>query len=64
MRWNNMIQFDRIEDNRVYLGFTQAELDFILNALVKYESDNEHTNRLDVLAMVFHQKQLKQKKRD
>ena len=59
-----MIQFDRIEDNRVYLGFTQAELDFILNALVKYESDNEHTNRLDVLAMVFHQEKLKQKKRD
>jgi hypothetical protein len=59
-----MIQFDRIEDNRVYLGFTQAELDFILNALVKYESDNEHTNRLDVLAMVFHQEKLKQEKRD
>ncbi|MDN3429206.1 hypothetical protein QL992_17965 [Microbacterium sp. APC 3898] len=48
-----MIQFDRIENNRVYLGFTQVELDSILSLLEKHLPDEEITKRLDVLAMVF-----------
>lgn len=57
-----MIQFDRIENDRGYLGFTQAELDSILLLLEKHGLDEEITNRIDVLAMVFHQKQAEKKK--
>lgn len=57
-----MIQFDRIENDRVYLGFTQVELDAILLVLEKQQPDDEITNRLDVLAMVFHQKQVENKR--
>lgn len=35
MRWNKMIQFDWIEDDRMYLGFTRVELDEILLVLEK-----------------------------
>lgn len=61
-----MIQFDRIEKNRLYLGVAQVELDFILNILEKYEPENEHTKRLDALAMVLNREQLKyaKEKRD
>lgn len=48
-----MIQFDRIEKDRMYLGFTQAELDSIVLLLEKHLPDEEITKRLDVLAMVF-----------
>lgn len=48
-----MIQFDRIENDRVYLGFTQAELDSILLLLEKHGLDEEITNRIDALAMAF-----------
>ncbi|MGE6416087.1 hypothetical protein ACQKDD_18145 [Planococcus kocurii] len=54
-----MIPFDRIEKSRLYLGVAQVELDFILNILEKYEPENEHTKRLDALAMVLHREQLK-----
>ena len=56
-----MIQFDRIGKDRMYLGFTQAELDSILSLLEKHLPDEEITKRLDVLAMVFHQKQVEKK---
>ncbi|WP_211656072.1 hypothetical protein [Planococcus alpniumensis] len=58
-----MIQFDRIENDRVYLGFTLMELDAILLVLEKQQPDGEITNRLDALAMVFHQKQAEEKSR-
>jgi hypothetical protein len=48
-----MIQFDRIENDRIYLGFTSTELDEILTLLEKNQPDSEITNRLDVLGMVF-----------
>lgn len=48
-----MIRFDRIEDDRMYLGFTRVELDEILSMLEKQLPENEVTNRLDELAMVF-----------
>lgn len=51
-----MIQFDRIEKDRMYLGFTQAELDSIVLLLEKYLPDEEITERLDMLAMVFMEK--------
>lgn len=48
-----MIQFDRIEKDRMYLGFTQEEIDLIVLLLEEHRPDEEITNRLDVLAMVF-----------
>lgn len=48
-----MILFDRIEDDRVYLGFTRVELDEILSVLEKQLPEDEVTKRLDVLAMFF-----------
>jgi len=56
-----MIQFDRIEEDRLYLGFTQKEIDLIVLLLEKHLPDEEITKRLDVLAMVFHQKQVEKK---
>lgn len=54
-----MIQFDRIEDDRMYLGFTRAELDEILLMLEKHLPDEKVTNRIDALAMVFAKEQSK-----
>lgn len=48
-----MIQFDRIENDRLYLGFTEEELDVILMLLEKHQPNEEITNRVDVLTMVF-----------
>lgn len=48
-----MIQFDRIENDRIFLGFTAIELDKILTLLEIHQPDSEITNRLDVLGMVF-----------
>ncbi len=58
-----MIQFDRIENDRVYLGFTQVELDAILLVLEKQPPVGEITTRLDALAMVFHRRQAEEKSR-
>lgn len=57
-----MIQFDRIEDDQIYLGFTEAELDLILSVLEKHLPDEELTNRIDRLAMGFHAKQNRKKR--
>lgn len=48
-----MIQFDRIENERLYLGFTERELDEILVLLEEYRPNDEVTNRLDILYMIF-----------
>lgn len=48
-----VIRFDRYEENRLYLGFTEVELDIILTALEKHLPDDEITSRMDVLAMAF-----------
>ena len=56
-----MIQFDRIEKDRMYFGFTQAELDFILATLEKHLPNDEMTKRIDALAMVFHKQQVEAK---
>lgn len=63
MRWNEMIHFDRIEKDRMYLGFTQVELDFILATLEKHLPNDEMTKRIDALAMVFHKQQVETKKK-
>lgn len=59
-----MIQFDRIESDRLYLGFTEIELDEILTLLEKHQPDEEITNRIDVLTMVFRQAQQKGREND
>lgn len=59
-----MIQFDRIENDRMYLGFTEIELDEILTLLEKYRPDDEITNRIDRLAMGFHAKQNRKKTKE
>ena len=51
-----MIRFDRIEEDRMYLGFTQKEIDLIVSLLEEHRPDEEITNRLDVLAMTFMKK--------
>lgn len=51
-----MIHFDRYEDDRMYLGFTEVELDVILTTLEKYLPDDENTRRIDALAMAFKKK--------
>lgn len=51
-----MIRFDRIEEDRMYLGFTQKEIDLIVSLLEEHRPDEEITNRLDVLAMIFLEK--------
>lgn len=48
-----MIRFDRIEEDRMYLGFTEVELDVILTTLEKHLPENEVTRRIDALAMHF-----------
>lgn len=48
-----MILFDRYEDNRIFLGFTEAELDVILTALEKHSPEDNETKRLDALMMRF-----------
>lgn len=48
-----MIQFNRIENDWIFLRFTAIELDEILTLLEEQQPDSEITNRLDVLGMVF-----------
>lgn len=48
-----MFRFDRYEENRLYLGFTEVELEVILTTLEKHLPNDEITNRIDVLAMAF-----------
>lgn len=54
-----MIRFDRYEEDRVYLGFTEVELDVILTVLEKHLSEDELTRRIDALAMQFHKNKQK-----
>lgn len=56
-----MIRFDRYEEDRVYLGFTEIELDVILTTLEKHLPDDEITRRIDALAMQFHRERQKKK---
>lgn len=58
-----MIQFDRIENDRLYLGFTEEEVDMILTLLEKHWPDEEITNRIDVLTMLFRNKKRKGEKK-
>lgn len=51
-----MIRFDRIENDRLYLGFTESELDKILVVLEKHLPDEQVTDRLDALYMTFRKK--------
>lgn len=51
-----MIRWDRVEDDRVYLGFTKEELGWIVSALEEHRPDEEITDRLDALAMAFIQR--------
>ena len=39
-----MIHFDRIEKDRIYLGFTQEEIDLIVLLLEEHRSNEEMTN--------------------
>lgn len=55
-----MIRFDRIEEDRMYLGFTEVELDVILTILEKHLPENEVTKRIDALAMHFMQEKRKE----
>jgi len=54
-----MIRFDRYEDDRMFLGFTEAELDVVLTALEKYSPEENETKRLDALMMRFMQERRK-----
>lgn len=54
-----MIRFDRYEEDRMYLGFTEVELDVILNTLEKYLPEDENTRRIDALRMQFHKNKQK-----
>jgi len=51
-----MIHFDRIEKDRIYLGFTRVELDSIVALFEEHLPEEEITKRLDVLAMTFEKK--------
>lgn len=51
-----MIRFDRYENDRIYLGFTEVELDVILTTLEKHLPEDENTRRIDALAMAFKKK--------
>ena len=53
-----VIRFDRYEEDRLYLGFTEVELDVILTALEKNLPDDEITNRIDLLAMDFRKRKI------
>lgn len=55
-----MIRFDRIEEDRMYLGFTEVELDVILTTLEKHLPEHEVTRRIDALAMQFMQERRKE----
>lgn len=55
-----MIHFDRIEEDRMYLGFTKVELDLILTTLEKHLPEDEVTRRIDALAMHFMQERRKE----
>lgn len=59
-----MIRFDRIEKDRMYLGFTQEEIDLIVSLLEEHRPDDEMTNRLDVLAMKFMKKSYENKRQE
>lgn len=48
-----MIRFDRYEGDRMFLGFTEVELDVILTALEKHSPEEDETKRLDALMMSF-----------
>lgn len=56
----NVIRFDRYEKDRMYLGFTEVELDMILTALEKHLPNEEITRRIDVLAIQFLKERRKQ----
>lgn len=58
-----MIQFDRIENDRMYLGFSEQELDAILLVLEKHQANNDETRRLDALSMSFRKMQREKGKR-
>lgn len=57
-----MIIFDRYEDDRMFLGFTEAELAVILTALEKNLPEEDVTKRLDALMMRFMQQRRKKEK--
>ena len=56
-----VIRFDRYEEDRLYLGFTEVELDVILTALEKNLPDDEITNRIDLLAMAFRKRKIEER---
>ena len=57
-----MIRFDRYEDDRMYLGFTEVELEVILTALEKCLPDDQITRRTDALAMAFRIQKVERRK--
>ena len=48
-----MIQFEKIENHRIFLGFTEQELDKVLLVLEKHCPEDEITSRLDALSFVL-----------
>lgn len=56
-----MIRFDRYEEDRMYLGFTEIELDVILTTLEKYLPDDEVTRRIDALSMAFRKQKVERR---
>lgn len=48
-----MIQFEKIENHRIFLGFTEQELDKLLLVLEKHCPEDEMTGRLDALSFVL-----------
>lgn len=59
-----MIRFDRYEEDRMYLGFTEFELGVILITLERHLPDGEITRRIDALAMRFSEEKRKSNKMD
>lgn len=57
-----MVRFDRYEEDRMYLGFTEFELGVILTTLEKHLPDGEITRRIDALAMRFSEERRKKNK--
>ena len=50
---SELICFDRIENDRIYLGFTLDELDEVLKSLERYCPDEEIKDRLTALFLAF-----------
>lgn len=48
-----LIQFEKIENHRIFLGFTEQELDRLLLALEKHCPQDDMTGRLDTLSFVL-----------